>query len=101
MLPVAWPAPTERPGVLFAQIDLVMRDAEPESHRLLGRAAVKIVFQYDGYLRCHRGLHDCTGLSALTDQVSCRDYRTPANWQPLYECTRPDPVRLASIVQAV
>jgi hypothetical protein len=35
---------TQRPGVLLIQIDLVLRAAEPESHRLTGRASVKIVF---------------------------------------------------------
>jgi hypothetical protein len=35
---------TERPGVLLVQIDLVLRAAAPEPHRLICRAAVKIVF---------------------------------------------------------
>jgi len=35
---------TERPGVLLVQIDLVLRAAEPEPHRLTGRASVKIIF---------------------------------------------------------
>jgi len=35
---------TERPGVLLIQIDLVLRAAEPEPHRLTGRASVKIIF---------------------------------------------------------
>jgi hypothetical protein len=40
--------PPERRGVLLAQIDLVLCAAQPESQRLIGRAAVKIVFQCDG-----------------------------------------------------
>jgi hypothetical protein len=35
---------TQRPGVLLIQIDLVLRAAEPEPHRLTGRASVKIIF---------------------------------------------------------
>jgi hypothetical protein len=34
----------ERPGVLLAQIDLVLGAAQPEPHRLLRRAPIKIVF---------------------------------------------------------
>jgi hypothetical protein len=34
----------ERPGVLLIQIDLVLRAAEPEPDRLIGRASVKIIF---------------------------------------------------------
>jgi hypothetical protein len=45
--------PAERSGVLGAQVDLVLGAAEPESHRLIRRAAIKVVFQRDGYLLCH------------------------------------------------
>jgi hypothetical protein len=34
----------ERPGVLLIQINLVLRAAEPEPDRLMGRAPVKIIF---------------------------------------------------------
>jgi hypothetical protein len=34
----------ERPGVLLIQVDLVLCAAEPEPHRLGGRASVKIIF---------------------------------------------------------
>jgi hypothetical protein len=34
----------ERPGVLLTQIDLVLHTAEPEPHRLTGRASVKVIF---------------------------------------------------------
>jgi hypothetical protein len=36
--------PAERGGVLGAQIDLVLGAAQPEPHRLIRRAAIKIVF---------------------------------------------------------
>src|SRR5262249_60055739 len=47
----------ERPGILLVQIDLVLGAADPEPQRLLGRAAIQIVFERDNYLRCHPGLH--------------------------------------------
>jgi hypothetical protein len=71
----------ERPGVLLAQVDLVRRAAEPELHRLVGRASVQIVFECDGHLRCHPRLHDSDGLSALYKiKCPCRDHgkRRPA-----------------------
>src|SRR6266516_1515443 len=34
----------ERPGILLVQIDLVLRATDRESHRLLRRATIKIVF---------------------------------------------------------
>jgi hypothetical protein len=43
----------ERLGVLLAQVDLVCRAVEGEPYRLIGRAAIKIVFQNDGYLLRH------------------------------------------------
>jgi hypothetical protein len=48
----------ERLGVLLAQVDLVRRAVEGEPHRLIRRAAIKIVFQNDGYLLRHPGLPD-------------------------------------------
>jgi hypothetical protein len=48
----------ERLGVLVAQVDLVRRAVEGEPHRLSRRAAIKIVFQNDGYLLRHPGLPD-------------------------------------------
>jgi hypothetical protein len=33
--------------LLCAHVDLILRALEPEPHRLLGRAAVQIVFQRD------------------------------------------------------
>jgi hypothetical protein len=43
----------ERIGVLGAQIDLIVGAAEPEPHRLIRRASIKVVFQRDGNLLCH------------------------------------------------
>jgi hypothetical protein len=48
----------ERLGVLLAQVDLVRRAVEGEPHRLIRGAAIKIVFQNDGYLLRHPGLPD-------------------------------------------
>src|SRR6516162_3538812 len=48
-------------GVLLVQVDLIRRAADREPHRLGCWAAIEIVFQRDGYLRCHPGLHDCAG----------------------------------------
>jgi hypothetical protein len=56
--------PTERCGVLLAQIDLVFGTAQPEPHSLCRRASIKIVLERDGYLLCHPGLPDCDRLSA-------------------------------------
>jgi hypothetical protein len=53
--------PTERRGVLSAQIDLVLGAAQPEPHRLIRRASIKVVFQRDGYLLCHPGLPGAIG----------------------------------------
>jgi hypothetical protein len=39
----------ESAGVLLAQVNLVLRAAEPEPHRLDGRAAIQIVFELDRY----------------------------------------------------
>jgi len=33
--------PTERIGVLFAQVDLILRGTEPEPHRLIRRASIR------------------------------------------------------------
>ena len=41
---------------LVAQIDLVLGTAQLEPHRLIGRAAIEIVDQSDGYLLSHLGL---------------------------------------------
>src|SRR6266496_1642758 len=60
--------PPERGGVLGAQIDLVLCAAQPEPHRLIRRAAIQIVFEHDGYLRCHPGLLTTIGCLHRTDQ---------------------------------
>src|SRR6266487_6207102 len=46
----------ERRGVLPAQIDLILRAVQAESHRLIRPAPIKIVFERDGGLLCHPGL---------------------------------------------
>jgi len=51
-------------GRFLVQVDLVGRAADCEPHGLVGRAAVKIVFERDGYSRCHPGLLECAGLRA-------------------------------------
>src|SRR5215471_21506564 len=56
--------PAERRGVLAVQIYLVIRAVDPEPHRLIRRATIKIVFQRDGYLLCHPRLPDCDRLFA-------------------------------------
>src|SRR5262249_39949567 len=43
----------ERIGVLLAQVDLVVRTAKSEPHGLVRRAAIKVVFQRDGYSLSH------------------------------------------------
>src|SRR5215472_16766715 len=39
--------------VLLVQVDLVRRAYELELHCLIGRSSVEIIFQLNGYLRCH------------------------------------------------
>src|SRR5262249_14850164 len=46
-------------GVLGAQVDLIIGAADGEPHGLIGRAAIEIVLQRDGYLLGHRNLPDC------------------------------------------
>jgi hypothetical protein len=70
----------ERLGVLLAQVDLVRRTIDGEPHRLIGRAAIKIVFQNDGYLLRHPRLLDCDLLiCTVQDQLPWRGTcRSPA-----------------------
>jgi hypothetical protein len=49
--------PAEGAGVLLVQVDLILRAAEGEPHRLIGRSPVEIILQGDGYLR---GSHPAT-----------------------------------------
>jgi hypothetical protein len=60
--------PAERRRVAGAQVDLVGRAADGEPHRLIRRAASKIVFQRDGYLLRHRGLPPAIGYLTVQDQ---------------------------------
>ena len=43
----------ERGSVLLAQVDLVLGAAETEPDRLIGPAAIQVVFQRHRYLLCH------------------------------------------------
>ena len=58
----------EGPGVPLVQVDLILRAAEGEPHRLIGRSPVKIILQGDGYLRCHPHLHTCDSYLHPIDQ---------------------------------
>src|SRR5262249_59230987 len=55
---------TERPSILLVQVDLVLHAADREPHGLVSRAAIKIVFERDHYLRCHSRPPCCAGLPA-------------------------------------
>src|SRR5215471_338498 len=74
----------ERPGILLAQVDLVLRAADGEPHGLVSRAALQIVFERDCYLRCHSPSSllrwaTCT----VQDQLPCRGPRNaPEAGQP-------------------
>src|SRR5579859_2505697 len=47
---------TERSSVLLVQVDLILCAAEPEPHGLSCWAAIKVVFQRDGYSLSHPSL---------------------------------------------
>src|SRR5438876_11754003 len=64
MFDVGRDLPAERAGVLLTEIDFVFGAAEPEPQRLDCWASIKVVFEFDSDPLCHRGLHDCDGLSA-------------------------------------
>ncbi len=49
---------TEGAGVLLAQVDLIVRAAEAESHGFRRWAAIQVVFQRDAYFLDHLSLHD-------------------------------------------
>jgi hypothetical protein len=49
----------ERGGVLFTQVDLVLGALVGEPHGFRGWAAVKVVFQCDGYFLGHLTLPTC------------------------------------------
>src|SRR5215472_2966566 len=81
--------PAERPGVLLIQIDLVLRAAQPEPHRLVCRTSVKIVFKRDSYPRCHPDLPDLRR-AICTVQTKCHAAITAMRQPPAapHECTR-------------
>jgi hypothetical protein len=68
---------TERIGVLLAQVDLVVRTAESEPHGLVRRAAIKVVFQRDGYSLGHLNLHTRDGACTVHRRVSSATAATP------------------------
>jgi hypothetical protein len=43
----------ELPGVLAAQVDLILRAVQPEANRLIRRTAVKIIFYDDDFPAYH------------------------------------------------
>jgi hypothetical protein len=48
--------PAERGGIAGPQVDLIVRAIHGEPDRLIGRAAVQVIFQGDGYFLGHPGL---------------------------------------------
>src|SRR6266487_178393 len=73
----------ERRGVLPAQIDLILRAVQAESHRRIRPAPINIVFERDGGLLCHPGLLTAicylhrTRSPAMPRQAQCRWCRPP------------------------
>jgi hypothetical protein len=63
----------EGPGVLVVQVDLILRAAEGEPHRLIARSPIKIILQGDGYLRCHPA--STPAIATCTQKIS-RSSRT-------------------------
>src|SRR5215475_13232638 len=80
--------PAERGGVAGAQVNLVAGAADGEPHRLIGRAAVEVVLQGDGYLLRHRGLL-VSGIGYLTvqDRPCGRSDRNAVSCQPPHRRT--------------
>src|SRR5579859_1004786 len=68
---------TERGGVLLAQVNLIVAAAEGEPYRFGGRAAVKVVFQRDGYSLGHLTLPNCDGACNLSTRASPATAATP------------------------
>jgi hypothetical protein len=64
--------PTKRCSVPLAQIDLIIGAAEAEPHRLIRRASIKIVVEFDGYPLGHPGLPDCDRLFVPYRQINCQ-----------------------------
>src|SRR5262249_58061188 len=89
--------PAERGGMGGAQVDLVTGAADGESHCLIGRASVKIVFECDGCLLCHPRLPGCGQLMCtVQDQLPWRAAATPLVARPSHGCTRPAAARVIS-----
>jgi hypothetical protein len=51
----------ERGGVLLVQVDLIVRAADGEPHRLLRRAAIQVIVEGDSDFLGHLGLPCCDG----------------------------------------
>jgi hypothetical protein len=68
-------------GVLRAEVDLVVGAVEPEPQRLVGWAAVKVVFEFDSDPLCRWSLRDLRpDICTVQDQPSRRDQ--PAFYAP-------------------
>jgi hypothetical protein len=69
-----WGASCRRKAATFcAQVDLVASAVDREPHHLIRWAAVEIVFQDDGYLRCIVASLPVMGYLHGTDHLPCRD----------------------------
>src|SRR5215472_9824438 len=79
---------TERIGVLLAQVDLVVRTAESEPHGLVRRAAIKVVFQRDGYSLGHLNLHNRDGACYRTQASVPATAATPQIRDRFHETNR-------------
>jgi hypothetical protein len=90
MVDVGCELPAERLGVLGAQINLILRAVQPEPHRLIGRPAIKIVFERDGYIFCVIPASWLRSASCtVQDQLSCRGRHNAATARQLNGCIRP------------
>jgi len=69
----------ERGRVLLAQIDLIVRATEGEPHRLIRRAAIKVVLQRDGYSLSHLNLPNCDGCLHRTQATVIHHSRNAAD----------------------
>src|SRR5579859_5928189 len=71
----------QRGGVLLVQVDLVIGAVDLEAHCLIRWPPVEIIFECDGYLRCHPASTPLLRASTLACAASatCRSTRTH-NW---------------------
>jgi len=85
---------TERIGVLLAQVDLVVRTAEAEPHGLIRPAAIKVVFQRDGYSLGHLNLHNRDGACYRTQASVNRYSRNAADQRHVQRNQSPGPEQI-------